>query len=273
MKEGYLLISTGSERFVDRAAIAAMSIIARDGSRPICLACSPELYGHASSRYGKTFSEIVKIQRHGLLGTELHLFMDELSPYDRTIYMDSDCLVCSDRIQDLWDKLGWVHIGISGSERRAGRWRVDVEAVRDRYKITHVVQNNGGVVYFDRSPQSTEFFSVVRSLFHGENPLIKIKHISGGGVANEPIYATAMAICGIRPIPVNSGMNVSVRNIVNKRITDRGFWIEKKDSQRQSVIIAHFLGMEEPGYSMDIYNSVQYYNDKRILERSKQSPA
>lgn len=146
---------------------------------------------------------------------------------------------------------------------------MDVDAVKRKYGISHVVQNNGGVVYFESGSQSTEFFATARKLFFGKHPLIQIKHISGGGIANEPIYAVAMALLGVEPVQAEMGMNVSTNGIVGCKLRDSSFRVKKRNGKKFDVIIAHFLGMDENPSTRSLHFKVQSYNDKRLLARSK----
>src|SRR5688500_5533863 len=102
--EGYVLVATGPEKYFAMAATAARSIRFYDPGRGICLACDNEASIAPGDR--PLYDHVVKLRDvDRLRGTEHHLYLNRVSPFERTLYVDADCLLANDRIHETWKLL------------------------------------------------------------------------------------------------------------------------------------------------------------------------
>ena len=213
VKEGYILIASGDKKYFKFAAQAARTIRYFDKERAICLACdNRNAVDNADLRLFDSFADLRNTEI--LRGTEHHLYMYDLSPFERTMYIDSDCLVASTRIHDIWSKLLSVSVAFQGNRRVEGEWRrLDIAAIRRKFNLDYVFQLNGGVFYFDRSAEARSFFGLAQSLFDERHPEITQTHVHGGGRSNEPIWAVAMALSKLPGMPLSSLWQLSTARL------------------------------------------------------------
>ena len=256
--DGYILVASGPTRYFEMAAAAARSIRYFDKSRGICLACdnpanlSPEDRG--------AFDHVVRLQHTDTRrGTEHHVYLDQLTPFDRTLYVDGDCLMSNPRIEEIWETLKPYKVTFPGRKLTEGVWRkgVDVGRLRELLDLDYVVQCNGGVFYFDRSIESRHFFGVAQDLFENRRFEISVRHVRGKGMANEPIWGCTMAITGQPIFPLSEHLNVSTMNVERWRVDGKPSIHLWKQGQEFDPVICHFLGLDGPKCPNDLYAAFQ----------------
>jgi hypothetical protein len=255
--EGYLLVATRNPTYVKLAINAARSLHYYDPNRPVVLAHDDALKQYVNRRH---FEGTVKIRRE-LMGTEHHLFLNELSPFERTFYVDCDCLAVSNRLPDvIWSGIKERGILFPGEKITEGKWRVPIPPVLKKFGISHVVKNNGGAWGFDRSDTAKQFFHRAQKLFSKKPPEITIKHVRGDGYANEPFWGTALSMCGIEPYPDTEDLNVSTRNHAGWSINGgngKGRYLSiQKGLTMRHPLICHFLGIHGDNCPNDLYRAL-----------------
>lgn len=257
--EGYVLVAVGKEKYFKMAALAAISIRHYDRVRGICLATN-EPNALPDDFDTSLFTDIVRLPSgENLRGTEFHLFIDQYSPYERTLYVDADCLLCSSDIDSIWDELRSYSVTFPGRKLTDGVWRVDISSVMSRYGISYVVQLNGGVFYFDRSSKSTEFFSTAQRIFVTEREKASVKHHSGGGFANEPIWGITMALTESPIFPLSRQLNVSTLRTEVWTLHSDGKVGLVKDGATWFPVFCHFLGLGGAKCPNELYSALNGY--------------
>jgi hypothetical protein len=251
--EGYLLVASNSRKYFTLAASAARSIRFFDSQRQICLACDDEAAIAPEDR--PVFDHVVKLPRAELKGTEHHLYINLISPFERTLYVDSDCLLSSPRIGEIWGKLAGYNVTFPGRKITEGTWRVNIVELRQLLGLDYVVQLNGGVFYFDRSLQAATFFETAQQLFEKQRAQITTKHNSGGGLANEPIWGATMALTGSAIFPLTEHLNVSTLRTERWSIESAPCIRLWKDNATWSPVFCHFLGLGGPKCPNDLYRA------------------
>lgn len=252
-EQGYLLIATEDARYGRQANDCARSIRAADPSRDIVLVAD-DVAERGIKR--DLFSLVINPTElvGELRGTEFHLFMDSLTPFRDTMYVDTDCLVGSaSRLSEAWKFLAGKGFGIHGNEISDGKWRVPIAPILKKWGVPHVVQNNGGVVYFDRSHEAASVFKTAQRLFRQKPPEITIRHVHGNGYANEPFWALSLALNGVSPIIPFYDLNVSVKDLIGFSVNRDGVRLFKHGSQHRPVF-CHFLGLGTEKGEQSIYN-------------------
>lgn len=131
------------------------------------------------------------------------IHLDYYSPFDDTIFIDSDCLVVDD-LEYLWDKFAGYNFTVCGTEMFEGQWfRGDIGVARQRLGIEGPVPKfNGGFMYWSRGNVSANVFSGARELepryhelgFHG------IRGYGDPTVTDEILVSLSMALVGEKPM-------------------------------------------------------------------------
>ena len=134
-------------------------------------------------------------------GTNLDhkIHMDAYSPFDETLFIDSDCLLFKS-LTPIWRFFDGAEFGVCGITGGEGRWfGADVAGVRRMLGIAGGIPRfNGGLVYFTRSEKAAAIFATAREL------LPRYRELGFGGakgrdwtVADEPMFSLAMALHGV----------------------------------------------------------------------------
>ncbi len=129
---------------------------------------------------------------------EPKFYLDRFSPFDESLYIDTDCLVVND-LSALWARFSGQYFAIPG-------WRyllrgdrdlaVDVPFVLDHFGIDTLPKFNGGCYYLRRGSETTAFFDTARCLFANAKEL-RIGYFREGGFSDEPLFALALALHGL----------------------------------------------------------------------------
>ena len=274
--EGYITIAVGERMYIEMALNLALSIRSKD-SRPICLltdgntVISENISGH--------FDYIVRIADCDLqVGAMNKVNLIKYSPFDRSLYMDSDCLVVKDDLDKQWKRFSQYPFGIEGYMIYEGMeypayvngnlYQVDVDKVKSITGCEFISGFNGGVFFFDKSERSKEVFQLSLEYFNSPHrTVISYPYKRPGEYADEPFFAAAMGKLGIRPVSQKSRtefLQVTTVNILDyqvnigkgnfyaiKMIDDFGRTIDQKSAKPRIVsgTVCHFCGLQ-PG---DLY--------------------
>lgn len=193
--EGYLVIAYGADRYFQAARHLALSIRICDPTRPICLLHD----GNASPAVLQAFHYQRQITFR--LGGYLNkLYAYDCTPFTRTMYIDTDCLMIKRDIGDWWRQLHNQCVAVEGIKRRSGSWGQwpDIAAVCRRFNVPHVVTMNAGVIYMRKSATARKIFDYALTAPREEASWY-VKAVDGYN--DEPLLALAMAAHRQEPIP------------------------------------------------------------------------
>ena len=121
------------------------------------------------------------------------LFLDELAPANKNIFIDADCL-CYGSLESVFDGFDGKSVAVIGDAISQGEFFCDVAEICKRFQIDVLPRFVGGLYYFEKGETSKKVFETARSL---EKEYDKIGLIRLRGHANEePLIAIAMALNG-----------------------------------------------------------------------------
>jgi hypothetical protein len=119
--EGYVTLAMGSQRYFDIACMLALSLRFHDPARRICLLHDRHisLPAHAAA----VFDDHVEIPiDETYFGYANKLRVGPLSPYDRTMFVDADCLLAKDDISRVWSNHTVQFFNMTGDVHTSGQW-------------------------------------------------------------------------------------------------------------------------------------------------------
>jgi hypothetical protein len=161
--QGYLILALGPQRYVEMAANLAASIRCVDPKRRICLVHDTPVPADLA-RFFHDFRVMETDRRYPNVMNKLRLF--DASPYDQTMYVDADCLLVKNDIDDIWRRAATRPFSITGDKTRTGTWKgMDVPAILRASGAPYLVQMCSGVFYFDKSSEAADFFAAVNELY------------------------------------------------------------------------------------------------------------
>lgn len=154
-------------------------------------------------RLAEVFDSVIPIQSERGDGYRQKLSIDQYSPYERTIFIDADCLV----MQDLWGlfvQCSTTPFGYAGELRGEGTWyEVDLGSLcQQRGYLGGVVTLNTGFFQFGSGAESQAIFARARELHDTEVDSLGFCSFRGTR-SDEPALALALTEAGCAPLDDN----------------------------------------------------------------------
>jgi hypothetical protein len=254
--EGYVVLALDDPRYLDLAANLALSLRRHD-TRPVTVIINPQIPCPAA--YKQLFSQVVTAQDdRAIRGAMNKARLFDLSPYDRTLYLDADCLLFSPRIEFFWRKYRGHPFAVEGHQQASGAvfacslGEKDAAALCALLSLPFVAVFNAGVIYFERSPAGRAVFDKARALYAGPHrDAISYPYKHAGEYADEPFFGAAMGALGIAPFepPATQRLQVTTPNLIEAvldidtgdlRVVKRG--LDGKP-RLWSGVVCHFCGL------------------------------
>lgn len=199
MSQGYITLALGAQRYYDMAINLAMSVRIKDPARPISLICDEDGQNKVPS---ELFDQIITLpDLDGYRGCANKLRIYDYTPYDETIFIDSDCIVMKQDMNRHWEKFSNHNFNIAGRKLFDGDYYgIDVANLRHDMNMDFIAVGNSGVIFFRKSDEAEKLFNLSMKLFDDQS-ILKISHgKTQGQIADEPIFGTAMGIMNIEPV-------------------------------------------------------------------------
>jgi hypothetical protein len=221
-QEGYIVIALDDRRYVDLAVNLALSI-RRCETRPVSLVTSPGTTLSPGER--DLFDAVITAPPEGTLkGAMNKARLYDLTPYDRTMYLDSDCLLFSPRIEFFWHTYRGHPVAVEGHRQAQGPvfacslGTKDAATLCTLMNVPYLTVFNAGVIYFERTDAARRVFDKVKELHAGPHrDAISYRYKHEGEYADEPFFGVALATLGIPPLepPVTARLQVTTPNVVD----------------------------------------------------------
>lgn len=192
--EGVLTFAFGPRRYKAQAISLAQSVrLHNPGLRLACITddmSDAELAAH--------FDILVPFVPERGKALQQKLWFDAYTPFQRTAFIDSDCLVVSSLDDILQRSRGYAFAPL-GYKATEGWWYMKIAEVLARYKLPFLPRFNGGYYYFERSPEASILFDRARQVGRIHK---RLNFFDLGLWFNEEVfYAFAMAWLRMPPVP------------------------------------------------------------------------
>ena len=269
MTQGYITLATGDRAYYEMAENLAASIRVMDPGRPIALAHDHDaVISPAASRL---FDHLIPLPKDTNYVTVTHKFkLFELSPFDRTMFVDADCLMVKRDIDRYWAIAGESFFTIPGNIRTSGSWKgKNIPDLLQQEGVDHVVEVNAGVFTFDKSERARQFFAGLNAFYLERKEALAVNtHNGKRKYSDEMFFSIYMAKCGLRPWDRapnlrDSWMVTTYRSLLLHANPKRGEALILKPTgylfdlpflpsglTRISPTFAHFVGLKPAG----VYN-------------------
>jgi hypothetical protein len=189
-RRGVITLAFGPPRFVEQARSLAHSLHVHAPHLPRTLITDSN---DASIR--ELFSEVIPYRPELGSGVRQKVFLDHYSPYEETLFIDSDCLVLGS-LDSFWSAFAGQSFGVPGYrylEKGEVDPYLDLDHALEAFNVKRLPKFNGGTYYFARSPRTSEFFNTARSLLDNFSSL-RLREFRRNGPNDEAIYSLAMAV-------------------------------------------------------------------------------
>jgi hypothetical protein len=200
---GYLMIAIGAHKYADLAEHCTTSIRLLQGKhRPI------QLLIDKTMRVGERLKRLVDyvdiLPPEPRLALSLNkLRLSDISRFDRTLFVDVDCLLLKKGIDDHWDRLAGYDFAIPVEQRMTyGEWwGTDIAELIKVVRAPYVVKMNSGSIYFERTRNGKKVFTLSKKLFRKYGGYVKGPHRSGI-VGDEMFFGLAMGMMELKLYPL-----------------------------------------------------------------------
>ncbi len=220
--EGYVAIAMDDPRYVDLAANLALSIRRLD-TRPVALIVNPAV--SVRPEYRDLFHAIIVApDLPNVRGAMNKARLYQLTPFERTMYVDTDCILFSNRVEFFWSKLRGRAFAVEGVRQSHGPVFAcslgvkSADEICQRMNIPHVIVCNTGVMYVERGDVAARLFQRVMELYQGPNrDLISYPFKHEGEYNDEPFFGVAMPQLDIAPLdsPLSHRLQVTTPNMID----------------------------------------------------------
>ena len=237
---GILTLAYGDGRFVQQAKSLAYSLQlhAPQLARTLVTDSSdPEL--------GELYTHIVPYRPEYGGGVQQKLFLDEYSPFEETLFIDSDCLVLGN-LGSFWEVFSGRYFSVPGFRylhHGDTDPYLDVDFVLDWLHLTELPKFNGGTYYFTRSPEAKAFFEQARRILKDMRTL-RLGEFRKCGPNDEAVYSIAMALNGLKATPMGSGGMWTPTGYSGPLVLDAiaGRCTFEKEGRQLTPEVIHFAG-------------------------------
>jgi hypothetical protein len=194
--DGYIVLASGPRQYIEMAINLAASIKVMDPERPICLVhdAGADLPPGARALFDD-FASLIPDPLYPNVMNKIRLF--DLSPYERTMYVDADCLLVRRNVDVWWDMASTNYFSITGDKRTSGEWKgFRIEDVLRQEDAEYLIQMNAGVFYFDRSSQAQDFFQGLNEFYLRRREFLNIGlHRGVPSQTDEVYFGVYMGLC------------------------------------------------------------------------------
>jgi hypothetical protein len=183
------------------------------------------------------------------------LFLNIYSPYKKSLYIDSDCIVIRD-INFIFKSLSGINfcaVGRSYSKRGDKNKFLNIDFALDHFQLEKIPNFNGGIYYFEKNDVSEEIFSAAQAILKNYRNS-GFTEFRSDGPAEEPIISVAMALKGQKTFDDKYTMMLTTIGLRGKLDVDI---LESRCSFRKynthvSPAIVHFpnVWIEHPVYQI-----------------------
>lgn len=220
--EGYLAIAFDDRRYLDLAVNLALSV-RRCEARPISVIVNAGIDLPPSER--ALFDQVIVAPPEDTLrGAMNKARLYDLTPYARTMYVDSDCILFSPRIEHFWHKYRGHAVAVEGHRQTGGPVFACSLGAKDaanlcaQLHLPYITVFNAGVIYFERTDAALAVFDKVKHLHAGPlRDVISYQYKHKGEYADEPFFGVALASFGVPPFEpaLTARLQVTTPNVVD----------------------------------------------------------
>ncbi len=235
-RQGIVVMAYGKRLYLRQARDLALSLRLHGPAVPITLVTQ---WPHAAS--DRLFDVVLRIRGSPRRDCRPKLDLDLYTPFQRTMYIDSDGLAVRDPTF-LFNRFADRDFAVLGRNISSGHWYGDVAAMCQRAASKTIPRFSGGFMYFADTQLAREIFRHAREMADNYSELGYDRF--NGGVADEPLLSIALAQRGINAEPSMSDAAASLLDTNGTPSMDvlSGEAAFSKGGRTMAPAIVHFAG-------------------------------
>lgn len=91
------------------------------------------------------------------------LYLDQLAPTARTLFIDADCLITGNLLP-VFEKFSGKAVSVVGGYIADGEWFGDIASICQHYKVAALPKFNGGIYYVEKGETASKVYHTAREL-------------------------------------------------------------------------------------------------------------
>ena len=256
MSAGLITIAYGPHKYMRMAEALALSYRRWNPELPFCVVTD-----EANAERLAAYYDTVKIIDPTFgKGVAQKLSVDRYSPFDETLFVDSDCVFYHDP-ELTWNAYatddfvikGWRYLSRRDNHDNVG----NLGLLLEQTGLDRMGSFNSGLFYFRRTERAQHLFDTARAIYDRRADLA-FKPFKNAPVAHEPVLAIAMEICGIgfSPWAPETGMEtwISMRNMQSVNVLRANSKVVKNGKTVEPALIHYNVdGQISLAYLRDIF--------------------
>jgi hypothetical protein len=205
MSRGFLTIAYGGADYIRMAVALARSIRQFNPESQLAIVTDSN-----SSSLANLFNHRIPIDLAYGQGVLQKLHVDRYTPFDETVFIDSDCLVFGD-VDQLWEMyeparsrgfgvFSWNQLSQEDSHYGVTNMRHCMSTL----SVQKIAAFNSGLFYFNKSNIANRVFQSSRTIANQAFEL-GLSRFKNSSVADEPVLGLAMAVNNVSALPWDDG--------------------------------------------------------------------
>lgn len=197
LKKGIIIVATGHPNYGNMAYNLACSIKSVEDF-DIAIIHEGAALNHLSEEQKKVFTKIILLPENYRVGFGTKLHLDQLTPFEKTLYLDADMLWLGKTPSELFEQMEGTEFtciteGDSDKPNPKYYFWADPVEIKTQYKVEVVPQTRSEVIYFEKG---TKVFKTAREL-KPEKKLLTIRKF-GEWIPDELYFNIALAVMDIK---------------------------------------------------------------------------
>lgn len=190
VEKGVLTIALGKKYYLDLACNLARSFKVWHKHSKLKFCIATDRAHELPDDLGDIHIVSVPSDKYGR-GFETKLYLDEITPYEKTLFIDADCL-CTGNLEKVLDSLDGYPFTAVGRMVSEGDFFGDVSARCKKNGVSQVPFFVGALYYFERGPKSSAVFGHARKIkeSYDESGFVRLANLPN----EEPLLSLGMAI-------------------------------------------------------------------------------
>lgn len=261
--DGIITIAGGAAKYVDQAIALLRSVRVHRPGLPVALVTDE---AGLSVLPGGLFDEVILAKPEHGNPLRQKLCLDQLSPFARTLFIDSDCLVSGDPAP-LFERLGNADsddsvepIGVTASWETDQAWYMQPEVWRDKLGVDSYPVLSSGCLAFRSGPEADRFFEVCRECYDElyEPWGVPMTHRFA---SDEPAVAGALVRMGYRGWAKDQALHCTtvtpgIHGCTLDILSGKAQWL-RPEGGSVNALISHFINS---------YDSFEYLRERIRLQ-------
>lgn len=161
-ERGIVTIATGRQVYLDMARDLALSLKRHSPRIPRAI-----LTDSTQPWIAELFDVVIPLEERFGRGLYQKLCLDLYSPFEKTLYIDSDSLVTRD-VEFLWELYADQVVGFAGHSISEGHWYTDIPTLLQKHGLRSIPQLNGGMLFFARGAAPSRVLARARQIYLDE---------------------------------------------------------------------------------------------------------